>query len=157
MALLIAAGLLVACLVLAFLPRRDVPGRGLALLRALFPSWRFFEEIEPGPVLQVCVADAWRDAWAASPRTAAALIVNARGNLELAYQSLVDQLWSELEDAPEQPETSITYQLVLHLIEVECLSAAERKAERNYRFRLVTTTSADSVLFESPIHLVSVR
>lgn len=132
-----------------------MPGRGLALLRSLFPSWRFFEEIEPGPVLEVCVASEWRSAWTPAPRTAAALIVNARGNLELAYQSLVDQLWSEIEDAPEAPERSITYALVQRLIEVECLTAAERASASSYKFRL--TTQTDGVLFESPAHLLSMR
>lgn len=145
----IAAGLSIACLVLALLPRRDVRGRGLALLRALFPSWRFFEEIEPGPLLQVATAGAdgvfgpWRDAWSASTRTAAALIVNARGNLELAYQSLVDRLASELDESPEDPTRSITYRLVQRLIEVECLDPSERVPGRRYRFRLAQPDPAE--------------
>jgi hypothetical protein len=140
--LLIAAGLLVACLLLAVLPRRDVQGRGLALLRCFFPSWRFFEQIESGPSLQVCCAPPgetfgpWRDAWTPTPRTAAALIVNAGGNLELAYQSLVDQLSSELEDASADPRASITYQLVRRLVEVECLQPVERAPGSRYCFRL---------------------
>lgn len=138
----IAAGLLIACVVLAILPRRDVHGRGLALLRCFFPSWRFFEQIEPGPSLQVRCAPPgqpfgpWRDAWTPAPRTAAALIVNARGNLELAYQSLVDQLWSERQDAPEDPGASITYQLVRRLVEVECLQPVERAPGSRYCFGL---------------------
>jgi hypothetical protein len=139
--LFIAAGLLVACLFLALLPRRDVPGRGLALLRCFFPSWRFFEQIEPGPSLEVCTAATnepfgpWRDAWTPGPRTTAALIVNPRGNLELAYQSLVDQLWSELEETPD-PSSSITYALVQRLVEVESLLPLERTPGCRYRFRL---------------------
>jgi hypothetical protein len=153
--LLIAAGLLVACLILALLPRRDVPGRGLALLRCFFPSWRFFEQIEPGPALQVCTAapneefGPWRVAWHAAPRTAAALIINSRGNLELAYQSLVDQLWSEIEDAPENPAGSITYALVQRLIEVESLQAFERIQGCRYRFRLSFTTTQESTVDEA--------
>jgi hypothetical protein len=156
----IAAGLLIACLVLARLPRRDVQGRGLALLRTLFPSWRFFEEIEAGPSLQVATAavgepfGAWRDAQPASPRTAAALLVNARGNLELAYQSLVDQLTSELDDAPQDPTASITYALVQRLVEVECLSVAECAPGQRYRFRLHTGAASGDRDFVSAEHVV---
>jgi hypothetical protein len=146
----IAAGLLAACLVLALLPRHTIQGRGLALLRCFFPSWRFFEEIAPGPTLYVSTSSAdapiqsWREAWAPSPRTAAALLVNARGNLELAFQSLIDELWSELEDAPAAPEELIAYQLVRLLIEVECLNSAERAPGRRYRFKLIDAESGET-------------
>jgi hypothetical protein len=151
MGISIAAGLLLACLVLAIVPRREIRGRGLALLRSLFPSWRFFEEIEAGPSLRVATAGpgqpfgAWRDAWTAAPRTATSLVLNARGNLELAYQSLIDQLWSELEDTPDHPTISITYALVRRAIEVECLASAERLPGQRYRFRLERTESAEFV------------
>jgi hypothetical protein len=151
----IAAALVVACLGLAVLPRREVRGRGLALLRCFFPSWRFFEDVAAGPTLQLSTAapgesfGPWRDAWVSAPRTAASLIVNARGNLELAYQSLVDQLSSELEDGEgTDPTSSITYRLVQHLIERECLMPAERLPGLRYRFRL----SADA--FTSAEHIV---
>jgi hypothetical protein len=158
----IAAALVLACLLLVILPRGEVRGRGLALLRCFFPSWRFFEEIAPGPALQISTAPGatelafgpWRDAWAPAPRTATSLILNARGNLELAYQSLVDQLWSEVEEQPADPATSITYRLVRNLIELECLSADERTAGRRYRFRLTGAEDPDAAPFTSSIHVV---
>jgi hypothetical protein len=157
MGIWIAAGLFIACFVLAIVPRREIRGRGLALLRSLFPSWRFFEEIEAGPSLRVATAapgqpfGTWRDAWTTAPRSAASLVLNARGNLELAYQSLVDQLWSELEDTPDDPTTSITYALVRRAIEVEWLCGAERLPGQRYRFRL---ESAESAEFVSREHVV---
>jgi hypothetical protein len=146
----IAAGLLAACLVLALLPRRTVQSRGLALLRCFFPSWRFFEEIAPGPTLYVSTSptdspiQSWREAWSPAPRTASALLVNARGNLELAFQSLIDELWSELADAPASPEDLIAYRLVRQLIEVECLNPAERAPGQRYRFKLIDAEGGET-------------
>lgn len=161
MGIWLAAALVLICALLVLLPRGEVRGRGLALLRCFFPSWRFFEEIAPGPALEISTApDAaaefgpWRDAWTPAPRTLASLIVNARGNLELAYQSLVDQLWSEIEEAAEDPAASITYRLVQNLIELECLSADERSAGLRYRFRLTSAENPDTESFTSTVHLL---
>lgn len=157
MAIWIVAGLLLGCLLLLFLPRRTVHWRGLALLRCFFPSWRFFEEIEPGPKLRVSSAlpgaefGPFRDAWAPAPRTFAALVVNARGNLELAYQSIVDQLWSELAEDPETPEALVSYRLIQNLIQIECLAAEERAPGARYRFQLASA-DPDFESFESAPH-----
>jgi hypothetical protein len=155
----IAAAIALICLLLVLLPRGEVRGRGLSLLRCFFPSWRFFEDIAAGPRLEVSVAtrghsfEAWRDAWVPAPRTAASLILNARGNLELAYQSLVDQLWSELEEHAEPASTeSITYRLVQHIIERECLTAIERASGATYRFRLSLPDGESRVAFTSAPH-----
>jgi hypothetical protein len=81
------------------------------------------------------------------------LILNARGNLELAYQSLVDQLWSELEEHAEPASTeSITYRLVQHIIERECLTAIERASGATYRFRLSLPDGESRVAYTSAPH-----
>jgi len=154
---LVAAGLISVCLALVLLPRRNVDARSLALLRCFFPSWRFFEEIEPGPTLQYCVSapnesfGAWRTALEPEPHTASALILNARGNLALAHQSLIEQLWSELEDAPAEPSELVGYALVTALVRFEVLQPEERAPGTRFRFRL---NAADSGEFESAVHEV---
>lgn len=160
MGIWIAAALVLAGILLVLLPRGEVRGRGLALLRCFFPSWRFFEEIAPGPSLEICIAEPgsefgpWRAAWTPAPRTLSSLVVNARGNLELAYQSLLDQLWSEIEEQSDAVTTSITYRLVQHLVELECLLAHERTAGLRYRFRLIATEDRAAEPFTSAVHVL---
>jgi hypothetical protein len=153
---LVAAGLIAVCVGLVLLPRRTVNARGLALFRSLFPSWRFFEEIEAGPSLSFCAAPVgsdfgpWRAALTPSPRGPTALLLNARGNLTLAYQSIVEQLASELDEAPDaDPSTLISYQLVVRLVAFELLSTHERTPGTQYRFRIDTGAPRP---FESRTH-----
>lgn len=147
---LVAAGLIGLCLALVLLPRREVDARGLALLRCFFPSWRFFEEIEPGPTLHYCVAGPnrdfgdWRVALRPRKRTAAALILNAPGNLALAQQSLVEELWSAWDDAGGRAPSELTaYALVAALVRAEVLRPEERVPGARFRFRLRATGGPD--------------
>ena len=155
---LVAAGLIGICLALVLLPRRTVDARALALLRCFLPSWRFFEEIEPGPTLEYAVAPSggdfgdWKVALAPEPRTALALVLNARGNLALAQQSLVEQLWSELDERGETPATAlVSYALVEALVRASVLQAEERAPGTRFRFRLRSSGEPDS---ESDVHEV---
>jgi hypothetical protein len=137
---LVGVGLLALCAALLFMPRRALRGRSWALLRCFFPSWRFFEDIDPGPTLNYCSAapGAAFGPWHEAVRgTAQGLLLNARGNLWLAYQSLVEQLWIEIEESSgSEPSQLISYRLVQRLVLVELLQPAERAAGARYRFRL---------------------
>lgn len=140
------APLLLGLLVLLSLrqSRQPLTGRTWVLLRSLLPSWRFFEDVEPGPELQFCVARAGDDAWqpVLVPPRRRGFFLNASGNLYLAQQSLVEQLWSELDGATLDEAKQLTsYRLVQRLV-------TERAKER-YRFRLVTGSEVD---FESEEH-----
>src|ERR1700749_3247026 len=70
-----------------------VPSRAVQLMRAFFPSWRFFDDIgdEPQLYLRAGVGAAlgeWRPALPRPPRRWRALVLNAEGNLLLACGSL---------------------------------------------------------------------
>ena len=143
------APLLLALLVLLSLQksRQPLTGRTWVLLRSLLPSWRFFEDVEPGPELLYCVVgrgegETWQPVLV--PPSRRGFFLNAQGNLYLAQQSLVEQLWSELDGVEVDAAPRLTtYQLVQRLI-------AERVPERaRYRFRLRST---DGVDFESEEH-----
>jgi len=79
-------------------------------LRALLPSWRFFDRAVAAPELLVRIADAWQPlpvprrrlwSWAFTPA----------GNLALAYQSTIEQLVAqvdELDDSTDHDDPKIT-------------------------------------------------
>src|ERR1700755_926477 len=101
-------------------PRRELRSGSLTLLRCLFPAWRFFEEIAAVPQLshRTIGPSGAHGPWVQTlqpPRRHAGMWgLHAAGNLFLAYQSLVEQLASELlEDTqPSDPTQSVSYQLV---------------------------------------------
>jgi hypothetical protein len=151
---------LVTLCLLAWLPRRVVPVRSLALLRCLLPSWRFFEELEPVPALHYRSAPhgddwgSWHEALTVPKRTATSLWLNAAGNLNFACQSLVEHLLAELEDAAELGEAEhdlISYRLICALIEVRLREARESPA-LSYQFRLASPEGANAPLFLSRVH-----
>ena len=153
MSWIVGIALLLLCAGVLFLPRRSLHGRTWALLRCFFPSWRFFEDIAPGPTLSYSRAapgagfGPWHDAVRG---TAHGVILNASGNLWLAYQSLVEQLWSEIEESSTpDPRLLVSYRLVQRLVLLELLGPGERAAGGRYRFRL---TSGEAWLTEFVSH-----
>jgi hypothetical protein len=148
---LIGAALLLGLVFLLFRERRSARSPVWMLLRCVFPSWRFFEEIEPGPELGYRVAargeefGPWRRALVAPPRALGSLVVNARGNLHLCYQSLVERLCDDIDEArattPEELEELVSYQLVQRLVrglvtERDANAESGEARERVYQFRL---------------------
>jgi hypothetical protein len=122
------------------LSRRPLSGTAWMLLRSLLPSWRFFEDVEPGPALSFRVASSdgqygpWREA--IEPRAgASALLLNAEGNLRLSYQSLVEQLEAELDGVELTVAPNLVpYRLVQRLVEQR---AKQQSGDvRRYQFRI---------------------
>lgn len=121
------------------LSRRPLRSKAWGLLRSLLPSWRFFEDVEPGPELCCRVALQGREygAWqgvleqgAGAPR----VLLNAAGNLRLAYQSLVEQLEAELDGVERSlAPTLVPYRLVQRLVEQRLRSAGSAAGAR-YQF-----------------------
>jgi hypothetical protein len=97
------------------------------LLRCLFPSWRFYEDIAPGPELGYRISldgkeyGPWQTALIPPPRSFGALVVNARGNLNLCYRSLVERFCDDIDEAqgaaPGELEQMVSYRLVQRLVE----------------------------------------
>lgn len=153
-------------------PRRELRSGSLTLLRCLFPAWRFFEEVADVPQLShrsVGPSDAsgsldgvegragpWVQTLQPPRRHAGMWGLHAAGNLFLAYQSLVEQLASELleDKQPEELTQSVSYQLVQALV-VRELRAAETgnspTLNGHYQFRLSDGESPD-VVWISPVH-----
>jgi hypothetical protein len=135
--------------------RRPLPGRVWLLLRALLPSWRFFEDVAPGPEASFTLAAPGADFedWQPllGPAPARGFFLNAEGNLHLLRQSLVEQLWSELDGVHLDAAPSLVpYRLVQRLIAERAVERRPLVAGTRYKFRLGTETSVD---FESEEHV----
>lgn len=152
------APLLLGLLVLLSLrqSRRPLTGRAWVLLRSLLPSWRFFEDVEPGPELSFCVVEAGRDGpWrpALVPPGRRGFFLNAQGNLYLLQQSLVEQLWSELDGVEVDAAPRLTsYQLVQRLLVERMRQLGQATPGSRYRFRLASSEAPSDVDFESGEH-----
>ena len=148
---LLLALLIVAAVAFSRFAQREVPGRTVHLLRAFFPSWRFYDDFNHLPVLSF----RWRHAggefgeWTlCSPRPQrrlAALLVNTDGNLFLAENSLVQQLVTELQSVePEEAPGLVSYRLTDRLVRTRL--PADGSAE--YQFKL--SVDSEDVL-QSPV------
>jgi hypothetical protein len=140
LALLLLALLLIVTLGVS---RRPVSGTSWVYFRCLLPAWRFFEDVEPGPRLRFQVdAGEWHDAIAPAER--GGVLLNAAQNLALAQQSLVEQLWSELEgETYDALPRLASYQLVLRLVRERAAALGLVTPNAPYRFRLDEVDGSD--------------
>ena len=142
-----------------------LPGRTVFLFRALFPSWRFFEDLDQLPRLEYryAIGDSelgeWQEALAKPKRGISTLLLNAQGNLYLACQSMLQQLESDIGDLAEGGQEefvhSVSYRLARSLV-IYRLSAAATTATspRRFQFRVSRSMQGDS-LAEPEVFLVS--
>lgn len=126
LALVLGLTLGVAAL-LAARSRRPLGGRGALFLRAVIPSWRFFDEVAPLPRLAFRAALPGADLGAFQPLSVLEvapgphpLLLAPLGNLRLAYHALLEQLVADLADLEvpdgEQAERLVSYELVTQLV-----------------------------------------
>lgn len=124
------------------LSRQPLRSKAWLLLRSLFPSWRFFEDVEPGPELSLRVvsSDGHYGPWlpVIEPGVGfGALVFNAEGNLRLAYQSLVEQLEAELDGVTLSLAPSLVpYRLVQRLVERRARALSGAATAVRYQFRI---------------------
>jgi len=157
--LFIALVAVVTLLALVLGRRRSARSPAWLLLRSLFPSWRFFEQIAELPVLRYRVARAhgdfgpWRDALVPVARTPGSLFSNARGNFALACQSLVERLSDDLDQVePESVPATVSYQLVQRLVLQRARAEAGSEGAR-YQFQLNLPDGAEGdAFFLSAVH-----
>jgi len=138
---------LLACALVALAGRRAAPGRALVWLRAFFPSWRFFEDLGPAPMLEwrdgpeEDALGPWRPALTMPPRPLTATLFNPKGNLRFAEHALVEHLLSDLDDvpddAPERVTALVSYRLVERLVMAERASVAGASPGGCVQFRIV--------------------
>jgi hypothetical protein len=102
---------------------REISGPWLYLLRSFFPNWRFYHGFGHQPRLFVRALDGsgqWSDWQMFMPRAPFALSLlfhNARNNLLLANQNLVDHLAFDIQQLPEGADARdlVSYAMVTRL------------------------------------------
>jgi hypothetical protein len=100
-----------------------VQGPWLFFFRAFFPNWKFYHAAGHAPRLYVRGQTApgewthWHRVYARVPFRATRVLHNPVVNLALNHQNLVDHLWSDIQDLPEDGDITqrATYQLVTRL------------------------------------------
>ncbi len=158
----------VVLLATVLMERVPLPVRSLGLFKALFPSWRFFEDVGPSPrlfhrtigrdVLDVDTCEVpWTDTLPPQPRGPGALFLNARGNLRFTGGSVLDQLVAEIGDLPdaalgtfEAVEGLVAYRLVQRMV-VERLGPDVGA----YQIRVVLDETGEEIL-RSPVHVARI-
>lgn len=150
----VLVGILTVLSVIAQRARAPVRGVAARSLRALLPSWRFFDRVADAPTLSyrlVPVNDE-PDAWRPLPlprraRTLPSLLLQPSGNLRLAYLAIVTQLLSELSELPlddhEAAARLVSYQLTENLVRSQ-LPEHERTPGARVQFK-VHTCDGDGV------------
>jgi len=100
-----------------------VQGPWLFFFRAFFPNWKFYHAAGHAPRLYVRAQTGtgdwtdWHRVYARVPFRISRVLHNPTVNLALNHQNLVDHLWSDIQDLPEDGDITqrVTYQLVTRL------------------------------------------
>lgn len=121
---LILAIFFLSILLLSMTKRHALGGRRLSLVRSLFPSWRFFDQLENVPKifyrlrLQNNDLTNWQPIPIHCERKFINLFSNPNGNLYFAFHSLTEQVISDMNDCTETSEfaTSTSYELMKNMV-----------------------------------------
>ena len=140
-----------------FLRRTTVKSPTAHLLRSLFPSWRFYEEVTEVPVLQFRVSidgtqfGDWVTAVEKPKLEWHSLFLNRSGNLFHAEQSLLQLLESEIGDLPAVNaaqiavlENGVSFQLASNLVQY-FLREQLSLAEQFFQFRLLRVRQGEQL------------
>ena len=143
---------------LAIKPERSTGkfSKNLRPIRALFPSWKFFDRLGEIPILEFQVGtttdveetlDAgsvfWRPLEPAQPRTLSDLLFNPIGNRNFALHTLIGQWVDELQEIPEHSpqliQDAISFQLLCNWIRNELTRTPllSSPSQTKFRFRLL--------------------
>jgi hypothetical protein len=149
-----------AALALFSLARRSHLGsRALFLLRAFFPSWRFFEDLGDTPALlfRTAAEDSelgeWQPCLGKIPRRWYHLLLNPEGNRLLACSSAIQLLLSDIEEADETDlealENSVSYRVIQDWVRYRIHQLVPDSAPISYQFKVLA--GSDEVLL-SPVY-----
>lgn len=160
-------------LLTAVLDRKCAILSAMSLLRALIPSWKFFDELGASVHLRFRTAwsldrwDSWQEvsSFSINSKTARTerpwwkLFINASENLRLAELSLVERLAFDL-SSMQVPELSglkshLSYKLVESWIRSELDLRSSENSVRYFQFELIIDHSAPSATEKTEEHYFS--
>jgi len=142
--IIVLSAWLLAIVALSARNRRTVGGRRLSLMRALFPSWRFFDRLEQVPKVffrsRLHGGDfgPWTALFLPSPRPLRSLILNPQGNLEFAYHSLVELAVSDLNESRDAAEfsESVSMKLLVRMVRSVLTEKHRLPASSEFQFKI---------------------
>ncbi len=140
-------------LFLAFAHSKKFLGSRMHLFRAFLPSWKFFDDSDRVPVLQVRISDEaqglekthWENLMSGkSCRPWLRLFYNPQMNYRLAIHSLLQQICQDIldfspQEKPQEFENKPTYQILKNIVQHELqkrLSASSYKSVY-FQFRIL--------------------
>jgi hypothetical protein len=137
---------LASVIALSLARRRHLSSRTLSLFRALFPSWRFFEDLGHAPQVAYRLSGdgesfgPWVSCLGKCERRWYSVVLNSEGNLLHACNSLVEQLDQDIEaldeaDADELGR-SVSYLLTERLVRERILKDRPDARGARFQFRL---------------------
>ena len=129
----------------------------LFLLRAFFPSWKFFDD--PGSLPELSFQLDGQSDWTKISRQTrwqwSHFFINPAGNWNHALGSLIDQLLNEaLKSSPEDLSQNTAYRLVQNWVRQQIIQNSFEAQGRQFQFKIsIALPSPDDVVI-SPWHEV---
>ena len=150
-----------------------IKGPWLFLLRAFFPTWKFFHAVGYVPHLYARSAVAstsaltsgelqWSDWVLIYPRRVrrlSHLVHNPDTNIGLGQQNMVDHFWADLHDLPEgvDPRTLVSYKMMQRLSDQVLRARDVNFTHRQFELRMVLDGRSDNVdtqvMMTSPVEV----
>ena len=137
----------------SFAKPKYIPSRALFLLRALFPSWRFFEEITEVPSLFYRIKrnknefGPWEECLKKPKRGLSSFFLNADANLLFAYGGLLQHFIHDLESVDEKDTeafmNSVSYRLLTNLARFNILENNTPFENSDFQFKICTALQGD--------------
>ena len=140
-------------LILSTIRPKYLADRRVQLLRVLYPSWRFFDEIDIVPVLFARHSNAngefgdWQNILPKKTRNWTCPILNPQGNLLAASHSLLQQLITDLNDW-QDPKTeafseTVSLKLVRNLVfyQINSLNPKLIGCDFSFQFKISAWTA----------------
>lgn len=121
------------------------------ILKALLPSWKFFDQFKWAPELQYKVAysdgefSEWRPCLKKPIRTPASLFLNAEGNLYHACNTAIERLIQETQEKdPAQIEQSVSYGIVRNIVRSRIQSDQGFRQAFRFQFKVMATAQGEA-------------
>lgn len=133
-------------LLLSFIKTKKFSYRGLMLFRVLFPSWRFYDDVNYVPFLYYRFGHdeknfgEWKLVLPKLKRNIFNILINPEANLTHAYNTLIQQLEQDKEEVSEENKNdfvkSVSYNLIKNLVQKQIFFSHQLKSKFYFQFKI---------------------
>jgi hypothetical protein len=137
---------LVTLILFSLFKSNHFQGKSFYLLRAFFPSWKFYEDLGDVPILFYRIKERgsiwtpWKNCVEKKKRKWTKLFLNSQGNVHLAYGSLLQHLVTDIQEIEDSDYFSLkskaSYQLVQNLVLFEISKTNSFQSGMQYEFKV---------------------